>query len=738
MLENLERFIVRQQRFEARLWANRWSRWTLVLLAVVCTMVLVKSDWFQASSNQQVYRAYIGPGAGIALVSTFFSLLIAMFSALLALLTWPVRWAWRAWRSRKALRRAKVRRVVVLGLDGLDPDLLERFLDEGLLPNLQKLQQEGTYTRLGTTWPPLSPVAWSSFSTGSNPGKHNIFDFIARNKADYGPRMSSVRIGSARRMLRLGPWQLPLSQPRVEGLRRSKPFWSVLGEAGIFSAILRVPITFPPERFHGVQLSAMCVPDLRGTQGMFACFSEEESQDLTVEGDVGGERILVERQGDQLSGSLPGPENPLRRDAATVQLPLRITRRQDRIWLHVDGQQVPLVPNQYTDWVKLSFPLAPGIRARGVCRFYLKRFEAPFEMYCTPIHIDPDKPVMPISYPSVYSVYLAKKMGPYATLGLAEDTWSLSDGVLSEEAFLEQAYNIDDERKEMFFDALDSVRRGVVACVFDAPDRIQHMFWRFQEDHHPARGDDEQTIADHRDTIRRMYVRMDELVGRTVQAIDDQSALFVMSDHGFKSFRRGVDLNAWLRDNGYLKLKKDRASSDKTYLADVDWSRTQAFALGLAGIVINQEGREAQGTVPPGEPSRRLAKQLCEQLTGLVDPQTDEVAIHEAVDSHDVYQGPYVREAPDVIIGYSVGYRVSWDAAIGKCGQHVFADNTKAWSGDHCIHPDLVPGILFSNWPLKSEESNIIDLAPTVLDLLGVDAPGYMDGHSLLCNDETS
>jgi predicted AlkP superfamily phosphohydrolase/phosphomutase len=715
---------------------RRFSAWVGVGLLLIWLVVFPREN---ADAPAGVHQAYIGPGAGIALVGSFLAVLVAMFSALLALATWPIRWVWRAVRGRRALRRAKVRRVVILGLDGLEPTLVDRFLAEGLLPNLAKLRDQGTYARLGTTWPPLSPVAWSSFSTGTNPGKHNIFDFIMRNPADYRPMISSVRIRHSRRRLRLGKWCIPLSRTRIENLRKSKAFWSLLGDAGVFSAVLRVPITFPPEKFHGVQLSAMSVPDLRGTQGTFSYFCEGDEGGIATEGDIHGERIAVRRNGRSVEARLPGPENPLRRDASTTCVPLKVIRgRNGRATLHIAGQTIPLPAGQFTPWVRVKFSLAPAVKVSAVCQFFLKRFETPFEMYCTPLHIDPGKPVMPISHPHVYSIYLAKQFGPYATLGLAEDTGSLSEGLMSEEAFLRQAYDIDDERQRMFFDALDRVRRGMVACVFDAPDRIQHMFWRFQDERHPARTGPTSDDPANCQAIRDMYVRMDRLVGRTMAAIHRDDALLVMSDHGFKPFRCGVDLNAWLLANGYLKLKGDKRTSEGAYLADVDWSRTRAYGIGLAGIYINQRGRESEGIVAPGEEKQKLVRQLCAELTGLRDPRHDEEAIREAVAREDVYVGPYVEAAPDVIVGYQVGYRVSWGAATGSCGPEVFPENTKAWSGDHCIHPLLVPGVLLSNLRLRTDGANIIDLAPTTLELLGVRKPAFMDGRSLLCNDATS
>ena len=234
-----------------------------------------------------------------------------------------------------------------------------------------------------------------------------------------------------------------------------------------------------------------------------------------------------------------------------------------------------------------------------------------------------------------------------------------------------------------------------------------------------------------------MYEEMDRLVGRTVETLDDDTVLFVMSDHGFKPFRRGVDLNAWLLDNGYLALKDGAAKPGKSYLADIDWARTKAYALGLAGIFLNIEGREGQGIVPAAD-AEAVGRELTAKLTGLRDPENNEVAIHEAMPRETVYHGPYVGSAPDIIIGYNVGYRVSWDAVIGKCGEKVFSDNLKAWSGDHCIHPDLVPGVLFCNRKLDLTDPNIVDLAPTTLDLFGVRKPAYMDGKTLLCTDTSN
>jgi len=679
-------------------------------------------------------EAYIGPGAGIALLGSFFAVFAAALSAFFFVLSWPVRMIWRGLRGARPYKKARVKKIVVLGLDGLEPTLTETYLEAGRLPNLAKLRELGGYHRLGTTCPPLSPVAWSSFSTGTNPGKHNIYDFISRNAATYRPTQSSVHIGDSRRKLKVGRLVIPLSKPRIAGLRKSKPFWNVLGETGIFSAVLRVPITFPPDRFRGVQLSAMCVPDLRGTHGMFSYFTENGHADGASDGEVGGDVIPVKRNGNTVRSFLRGPPNTLLADKPELRLPFKVTQGTDGgATLHINGRKIPLIPNRHTEWVPIHFRALGIIKVRGVCRFFLKQFDKPFELYCTPIQIDPEKPIMPISHPRNYSTYLARFQGTYSTLGLAEDTWSLSEGRLDEDAFLAQAYDIHAEREEMFFDALNRVPRGVVVCVFDGPDRIQHMFWRYIDEKHPAlRNGDRES---HKHVIAEMYERMDKLVGRTMETLDDDTVLFVMSDHGFKPFRRGVDLNTWLLDNGYLALKEGSARPSKSYLADIDWSRTKAYGLGLAGIFLNVEGREGHGIVASDD-AQAVAREIADKLTGLRDPVSGETAIHEAMLRETVYHGPYVETAPDIIIGYNVGYRVSWDAVIGKCGPDVFSDNRKAWSGDHCIHPDLVPGVLFCNRKIDRTDPNIVDLAPTALDLFGVKKPAYMDGESLLCAAE--
>lgn len=667
--------------------------------------------------------AYIGPGAGFAIGTTLVTLFLAVFSALAALLLWPFRWAIRFARHRRAHARARVKRVIVLGLDGLEPTLVERFMAAGKLPNFARLRDHGSYRRLRTTAPAMTPVAWATFLTGCNPGKHNIFDFLTRDRRTYMPVLSSVQINPPTRTLKIGKYRFPIGKPDIRLLRKATPFWHYLGAHGIFSNIIRMPITFPPEKFHGVLLSAMCVPDLRGSQGTFSFYST--AGDGTEY--VGGEQIRVERRGRTIRTHLVGPENTITRDGGAMRCPFEVQIiDQDRATLKIDGQSVPLTRGEYTPWVNAKFRAGPGITVRGICEFLLVEAEPEFKLYVTPIQVDPARPALPISHPQVYATYFAKQMGPYATLGLAEDTWGLNACILDDEAFLHQCIEADEERADMFFDALEKTRRGLCVCVVDGPDRVHHMFWRYLDPAHPAHGG--QGGRERRNAIEEMYVRMDELVGETLDTCRADDLLFVISDHGCASFRRGVDLNCWLAQNGYLKLKPD--GHGKKFLMGVDWSQTRAYCLGLTGIWLNLRGREAHGIVDPQE-APALREELCRKLTGLKDDARGEVAINRVWDANKIYQGPYRTEAPDLIVGYNNGYRVSWEAAVGQPTDALFADNNKAWSGDHIVDPRLVPGVMFCNRKVQAEDPHIADLAPTILGLFGVDVPEHMDGKPL-------
>jgi len=655
-----------------------------------------------------VQLAYIGPGAGFAFLGSFLALIASVLLSILSILIWPFRMAWLLVSRRQGFRKARVKKLIFLGLDGFDPGLTERFMAEGKLPNLKQLKEQGSYRRLRTTFPALSPVAWSTFATGVNPAKHNIFDFLNRDLKSYVPELSSSKVRPPHRILRIGKFRIPLSRPSVEMRRKSEPFWKILGRHSIGCTILRVPITFPPDQFNGRLLSAMCTPDLRGTQGSFSWFSTGEANGRCE----GGNRYRLRRVDGGFEGALEGPANTFVEGSAPMQIPFRIHENH----LEIQDESYPLGRGEYTPWIRLRFHGGPGVSVHGIARFLLTETDPECSLYATPVQIDPENPALPISQPSYYAVYLSKLLGSFSTLGMAEDTWALNEGAIDDDAFLKQADLIKREREAMFFSALDRTRRGVVACVFDTTDRVQHMFYRYLD-----RGDGK--------VIEDLYRDMDRLVGETQKHVDDETALFVLSDHGFCSFRRGVNLNAWLHQNGYLALTGGAAESGD-YFEGVDWSRTRAYTFGLGGLYLNLKGRESHGTVNPAE-AEALKKELIRKLTNLRDDEMSEIGIRNVYAAGALYKGPYLDAAPDLIVGYAAGYRTSWAAAVGKVTARVFEANTKAWSGDHCVDPLLVPGVLFSNRKVDAKDPGIEDMAPTALELFGVQPPAWMEGKSV-------
>jgi len=669
---------------------------------------------------------YIGPGAGIAFASSFFFMFIAILVAILVFLFWPFRSLYIAIKRRKrGYKKTDIDRVVILGLDGLDPALCHGFLKQGKLPNLQKVAEKGCFHPLATTFPSMSPVAWSSFSTGVDASRHNIFDFLNRDVKTYMPDLSSVRVEGAKRVLSLGKYRLPIGKPRTVNFKKSRSFWSILGDYYIFSTILRVPITFPPDKFNGALLSAMCVPDLKGTQGSFTFYTSNPEGDGKH---TGGVRIPVKVENDTVSAHIPGPPNSLTKTGEELSIPFRakINRADRTVAITVDKDNFTLKPKEYSPWITLKFKAGMGIKVQGIARFYIMSIEPDFQLYITPINIDPGKPALAISHPDYYATCLAKIQGSYATLGLAEDTWALNERVIDEEAFLKQAYLNHAEREEMFFNALGKTPRGVCACVFDATDRIQHMFYRYLVDDHPANRDKDR--EKHKNAIEELYMKMDDLVGRTFEKLDDKTVFIVMSDHGFKSFDRALNLNTWLYENGYLFYKNGNPGD---WFQDVDWEKTRAYTFGLTGIYLNLRGREAKGIVDPKDEAPALRKELHEKLEGLMDEEKNRVAIRTVYETTRMFDGPYVGNGPDLIIGYNIGYRASWEAAVGNISEKVIDDNTRSWSGDHCIDPKLVPGVFFSNRKITTRTPNIMDVAPSVLDLFGVKIPAYMKGTRL-------
>lgn len=658
-------------------------------------------------------EAYIGPGAGFAVVTSAYAIVITFLLVLAVLFAAPFRLLYGALFRRG--RGAGVRRVVILGFDGMSPALVEEGMRRGDLPNFARLRESGGFSPLQTTFPAISPVAWSTFSTGMNPGGHNIFDFLAPDRRGYFPVLSSSEIGPPKRALKLGGYSISLGRPLTRNNRGGKTFWRILGERGIFSAVAHVPITFPPERFHGLMIAGMCLPDLKGSQGTFSFYTSGRPDDEFT----GGERIPVSLDNGVVHTRLTGPMNPLMAKPVVISIPFSVKPLGGgKAVLSIQKQSIELRAGVYSDWVRVVFRAGFGVKIHGICRFLLRETEPEFKLYVTPINISPHSPSLPVTHPHVFSMYLAKALGSFATLGLPEDSWGLNEHVISPGEFLDQVELVRAEREKQLHLLLDKVKRGLVAMVFDTTDAVQHMFWS---------ADGKSGVYD--GELRELYKRMDEVLGRVMEKLGRDSVLFVMSDHGFASFERGVNVNTWLLKNGYLFLK-DGATGNENYLRGVDWARTRAYAVGLGGLYLNLQGRESKGIVAPAE-AAALKNEIAEKLEGMTDEKTGGTAIRKVYDTAKTYTGEYTANAPDLLIGCADGWRISWESVTGRLSDEVFSDNEKHWKGDHCVDPPLVPGVLFCSRKIDAANPSITDIAPSVLSLFGVEIPKEMDGKNL-------
>jgi len=694
-------------------------------------MNLLRSFLFRATLVASVLvpagdaLAYIGPGVGFAAAGSFLVLLVTLLLAVGIVAIYPFRLVLRLFKRRK-VGKTGVEKVIVLGLDGICPKRVRRMMEEGRLPNFRRLEEEGCFHELTSTNPSMSPVAWSTFSTGVDPSRHGIFDFFTRDKKSYLPELSSAEIGSAGRTLKLGRYRIPLGKASIRMKRRAVPFWKILGKSEVPCTVLRVPITFPPEKYRGLSLSAMCTPDLRGTQGTFTFFTTKGEKDSHH---TQGIQVRFQRDGSRLRAEIPGPDNPLVEGNPPMSLPIEIEldTGAENARVRLGDERFTLSGREYSPWIPLVFQPGLGRKVRGIARFCVRAWEPHFELYMTPIHLDPSSPAMPLSHPMTYAMYLSKLLGPYATLGLAEDTWALNARVLDEQSWLDQAWGIHEEREKMFFHSLKMSRKGLIAVVFDGTDRIQHMFMRYDHPDHPANRDKD--TVEFKDTLDELYERSDDLLGRTLEHVDDKTVLMVISDHGFTHFSYGVNLNSWLHREGYLVLR-DGATESGEWFEKVDWTKTRAFAMGLTGIFINRKGREGKGVVSKKELGP-LKRELEEKLGGLVDERNGNVAINRVFDVDRFYDGPFTDDAPDFIVGYADGYRASWECAVGVVDDRVFVDNTKSWSGDHCLDYETVPGIFLCNRRIDVENPRLMDIAPSILALFGVGVPGHMTGKPL-------
>jgi predicted AlkP superfamily phosphohydrolase/phosphomutase len=679
-------------------------------------------------------------------------------SALLALLVVSLGAA-VACGGRRAPEKFK-QKLVILGFDGMDPGLVQKWMDEGKLPNLKKLAgASGGVHRLETTHSPESPTAWASFATGVNAGKHNIYDFLVRDTNTYLPDLGMVSRQPPRFIFNY----IPIARPNIKSIRGGTSFWVTAGRAGVRSSMLTVPVTYPPEDVpNGEMLSGLPLPDIRGTMGTFSYYGTDVSRYEEGDTEMGGLIRRLVFDGDLAQTDFIGPPNPIVRQqlrqvravaAPTeldkmkiaelqaredVRLPMTIhwNRPGKSATIDIGGSSIHLAEHEWSKWVSLDFNINLLVRVHGMAQLYLIRAGQELQLYISPVNWKPDNPPAPMSAPASFAADLYERLGPYRTLGWAEATWPLNEDRIDEKTFMDDLYRAFDDRAQVILQRIDSRQWDLLVGVIESTDRVQHMMWRLIDPSHPMY--DKALAAKFGDSIERVYRKCDDFVGEVVSRVGTDTPILIVSDHGFHSFRQSVNLNTWLVEEGFMALQgqapgekklKDLFGGGGTFWENVDWSRTRAYAMGLGQIYINLKGREGHGIVAPAE-SKMVQDDLAARLLTMTDPKTAARMVDAVYKRDDIYTGAYLANAAELQVGLADGYRVSWQSTLGGSPPGIVYPNMKKWSGDHGSYDyKSTPGTLISSRALSgSAELSIMDIAPTVLKYFGVPIPTDIDG----------
>jgi predicted AlkP superfamily phosphohydrolase/phosphomutase len=679
-------------------------------------------------------------------------------------------------------------KVIVLGFDGVDARYTEQWMNEGKLPNLARLRAQGTFRPLRPTVPAQTPVSWSTFSTGIDPGRTGIFDFLRRDPKTYLPVFAAfdetkepfllgeknpfVAAGAIlvvlaliallfRRTARIvvlvvaviaaaGAFiatrqLIPVTKPGVINRRQGIPFWEAAASAGRKARVVHVPVTFPAHDFpDGEMLAGLGVPDVSGRVGKPFFFTSQLDFHRSGSNEFSIDVVQLEDNKGRIDTKIQGPPNKLFGTPPYISIPMTITVANDRnsVTIEESGQTVTLRPGEWSGWTDFVFPFNPLIKIHGISRFHLIASQPEVKLYLSPINFDPRSlpPGFNISAPPKWAPQLARDYGLYKTLGWQIDTWAISEGFADEQMFWDDmTFTVAQDRK-MFDGFLNSDDELMVQC-FEFPDRVGHVFWRLMDPNHPAY--DAALNAKWGDALLRAYQLMDAIAGDAMAAAEKKhAALIVLSDHGFASFRKSVNYNTWLVMNGYMALKTGVQVKDRNvemlfdqgqFWENVDWSHTRAYAMGLGEMYINVKGRESQGIVNPGPEYDALKAELKARLVTMTDPETMEHPVRRVLAREEIYRQFDPNMIPDLFVTNNDGYRVSWQTSLGGVPKNLIEPNKQVWSGDHCsVDPEIVKGIFFYNRKLTTGRAPYIaDVYPTVLGLLAVKAPYELDGVEL-------
>jgi predicted AlkP superfamily phosphohydrolase/phosphomutase len=628
--------------------------------------------------------------------------------------------------------KAAGKKVIIIGIDGMDPVLCASMMDDGQLPNLSKLRAAGGFSPLGTSIPPQSPVAWANFINGAGPGSHGIFDFIHRHPEEKcRPIFSASETLPGALGLEIGEYNLQLKSPKTVLKRQGVPFWDYLDAKGVPTTFYDLPSNFPPspsEHGHHRCLCGMGTTDMLGTAGTYQHFSERCPPEGIDEGSGMQSRLTFE--GESAEAVLVGPDNTNLKIPTRTKIRFKMHRDRDAdaAVIEIQDQKIILKPGQWSRWIKVDFEISlpwflPDSNARGICRFYLQEIAPNFRLYASPINVNPTDPAIQISEPKTFVEDAGKKLGPFYTTGFQEEYNARKNGLFDDEEYLRQATMVLEERLALFEYAVNDYDDGLLFFYFSSSDLQSHMFWWTSDAQHPYRSDDE--AKKYFGHVQNLYKTLDAVIGDVADRYGSQATIFVMSDHGFGNFGMQFNLNSWLRELGYLGPPEC-----SSVLSDCDWSLTSAYGLGINGLYLNLKGREPNGIVEPGGKKEELLQELTERLEAVTDANGNNV-IRGVYRSDKIYSGDATEMAPDLIVGYYRGYRASWDTILGTLTREVLLPNDNAWSADHCVDALEVPGILFCNRSFTKKDPMLIDLAPSILQEFGLPTPTGMTGRTI-------
>ncbi len=558
-------------------------------------------------------------------------------------------------------------RTIILGFDSFDPAMFARVA--GKMPNLGQMADAGGYSPLEVCSPPQTEVSWTSIATGVDPGSHGIFDFVHRDPATYAPYVSILPT----RQTALGEQFLP---PYT-----TKTFFQEAAEMGFPATALWWPALFParPE-IPVATIPGLGTPDIRGQLGVGTYLtSEPEAKKKT-------KVTPLQAVGkNKFSAALEGPNVKSKEGMRPILLPITVEVLDDSsAQLIVGDQKLTLRLGVWSPIVELKFPAGFMVTVHAITQFILTELKGRVCLYALPLQIHPLHSPWPYATPGSLVRDAWKNASPFLTLGWPQDTNALEDACISDEQFLALCDSIFESRQKIYLRLLRNFREGVLAGIFDCLDRVQHMFLRDRED-----------------IVFSWYERLDKFVGQTRREIDklglEKHRFLVLSDHGFRPFDQKVHLNRWLVENGHITLTKPVEKGD---LRDVDWQRTNAYAIGLNSLYLNVAGREGQGIVA-AEGLESLLDEIKSGLLAWKAPDGRSVVSNVGL-KHEVFHGPYNRLGPDLVVGYAAGFRASSETGLGKFAESTLEKNEDHWGADHCIDPALVPGVLFANRDLSN------------------------------------